>query len=178
MNTVTSTTGSLPKSEGDFSQTNFILSCLPAQGLNTAWLCFVSANIYHGFSAAWGVIGKSPVATTFNKVIRSRDWLSFSIVRNGLLRWHVVGTERDVPFEEKVGTAPFLICFGWWHTGFKVLIPVLLSRGDARSPWADGSNDIFPEDFPAFVWRPLWGISRFEDWYNISIANQISYVLF
>lgn len=134
MNTVTSTTGSLPKLEGDFSQTNFILSCLPAQGLNTAWLCFVSANIYHGFSAAWGVIGKSLVATTFNKVIRSRDWLSFSIVRNGLLRWHVVGTERDVPFEEKVGTAPFLICFGWWHTGFKVLIPSCLAEGTREVP--------------------------------------------
>jgi len=149
--TITSTFANLLKLEGDFSKINFILGCLPAEGLNTAWLCFVSANIYHGCSAAGGVIGRSLAAAVLNKVIRSRDWWSLSVGRSGLLWWHAVGTERDVIFEERIGTAPFPICFGWWCAGFAVLIPVLLGRGDTRSPWAEGSNDIFPQDFPAFV---------------------------
>lgn len=78
---------------GEISKADFTLGCLPAEGLNAAWLCFVSANIYHGFSAAWGVIGKPLVATVLNKVIHSRDWLSFSIVRAVVTRredrtWH------------------------------------------------------------------------------------------
>lgn len=177
MKTVTSTIGSLLKSEGDFSETNFILSFLPADGLNTTWLCFMSANIYHGFSAAWGVIGKSPVATTFNKVIRPwlivfqhcEEWAA-AVTRSGDRTWRSFwGKNRYSSLPDMLWVVTYLL---------QSADPVLLGRGDARSPWADDSNDIFPEDFPAFVWRPLWGISRFEDWCNISIANQISYVLF
>lgn len=152
MKTVTSTTGSLLKREGDFSQPVFILSRLPAEGLSTAWLCFVSATIYHGFCAAWSVTGKSPVATVCNKVILSHDWLSQHceegaavLTCHGGRMWHYFCGKN------RYSSRPPML----WVAMYQVLCADPSPAYQSRSPWADGCNGIFLEHLPAFIWRPL-----------------------
>lgn len=134
-----------------------LLGCLPAEGLNTPWLWFVSANIYHSGSAAGGVTAKSPVGTAFNKVIHSPDWLSSSTVRDGQL-WGTRGGDRTWHYcWAKNRYSSLSDSFGWWCPSFKVLILVLLGGGNVRSPWADSSDGIFPENFSSFHLKATLG---------------------